>query len=126
MPTALQLAPDAWQQYLTARPERRDVRKQADTSQRDSIMHEVRIAAERIKSKLGAKRVLLIGSLAHGLWWEEESDVDLVVEGLSGSDYWEAWAIAEEMITGRQIEVIDLESATPSLRRRIETEGIRL
>ena len=124
MPTALQLGPERWQPYLTHR--RRRQQPQCDMDGCDALLREVRIAAERIKSELGAKRVILIGSLAHGMWWDQESDVDLVVDGLSSEGYWEAWAIAEKAIHGRRVEVIDLESVTPHMRETVEEEGLPL
>jgi len=37
-----------------------------------------------LKSRFGARRVVLFGSLAHAAWFAPHSDVDLAVEGLVG------------------------------------------
>ena len=43
--------------------------------------------------------MLLFGSLAHLLWFREDSNVDLAVQGLKGAeDYWEAWQAIDEII----------------------------
>lgn len=126
MPTALQLGRKNWKAYL--KPQRRNQRKahQINNKQYAELMQQVRETAKRIKSELGATRVILIGSLAHGAWWDEHSDIDLVVEGLKGDHYWKAWAIAEETIQKHHIEVIDIDSATPRFKQNIESKGINV
>ena len=124
MPTALQLGRKHWKSYLKRQKHPSSNIKQIDKEQYNDLMQQVRNAAHRIKSELGAKRVILIGSLAHGAWWDEHSDIDLVVEGLKGDHYWKAWAIAEETIQKHHIEVIDIDSATPRFKQNIKSKGI--
>lgn len=124
MPTALQLGPERWKQYM-----KQDTVKQeskVDQSEYHLLMAQVQSAASKIRTELKATRVILIGSLAHQQWWDNKSDVDIVVEGLASDQYWKAWKIAEEFIEGREVEVIDYESATPRLQETIEREGLSL
>jgi predicted nucleotidyltransferase len=53
-----------------------------------------------------------------------DSEVDLAVEGLSSAGYWQAWQVAEEIIGDRPVDLIELETASPSLLDAIEEYGV--
>jgi len=61
-----------------------------------------------------------------------DSDVDIVVEGLTGRDmatpypYWEAWRMVEEIIEERPVDLIELETAEEFLREAIRRYRIML
>jgi predicted nucleotidyltransferase len=97
-----------------------------EQSARQDLLRRVERAASLLKSRFGAQRVLLFGSLAHQGWFAPDSDVDLAVEGLRGPDYWEAWRAIEEVIDDRQVDLIEIESASDSLRGAIKRHGIEL
>ena len=82
--------------------------------------------AAELKTRFKAKRVILFGSLVNAAWFTSDSDVDLAVEGLTATDYWQAWQLAEEIIDVRPVDLIELETATDSLRRAILRYGIDL
>lgn len=69
---------------------------------------------------------MLFGSLAHAAWYSPESDVDLAVEGIGGTDFWRAWAEIEQVIGGRRVDLVDLATAPESLRQAIARHGIEL
>jgi len=92
----------------------------------EALLCRVRDAAALLKSRFEARRVILFGSLAHQAWFMPDSDVDLAVEGLGSNDYWQAWRMAEEMIKDREVDLIELETASPSLRQAIQRYGIEL
>ena len=69
---------------------------------------------------------LLFGSLAHQGWFNADSDVDLVVKGLPSKSYWEAWRKVEEIIADREVDLIEIETASLSLQRSIERYGVEL
>jgi len=79
-----------------------------------------------MKSRFGARRVILFGSLAHAAWYVPDSDVDLAVEGLAVDDYWRAWGLAEEIISDRPVDLIEVERAGEALRRAIARHGVDL
>jgi predicted nucleotidyltransferase len=70
--------------------------------------------------------VILFDSLAHAAWFMPDSDVDLVVEGLVGDDYWQAWRLVEEIIGDRPVDLIEIETVSESLRRAIQRYGVEL
>lgn len=98
----------------------------AEQSARQALLRRIVRAASLLKSRFSARRVLLFGSLAHQAWFAPDSDVDLVVEGLRGPNYWDAWRAVEEIIGDREVDLIEIESASNSLRRAIERHGVEL
>jgi len=54
------------------------------------------------------------------------SDVDLAVEGLAASDYWDAWRLVEDVIRERPVDLVEIERAGEALRQVIERYGIEL
>jgi predicted nucleotidyltransferase len=128
MPTALELTRTGWQSYLEASQRRPTLPGPTPAEQRarERLMKRVREAAAMLRTRYGAQRVILFGSLAHAAWFMPDSDVDLVVEGLPGDDYWQAWRLVEEIIGDRPVDLIEIESAGESLRRAIQRYGVEL
>jgi predicted nucleotidyltransferase len=128
MPTALELTREGWRSYLEAarrRPAPPEVTP-AERRARERLFDRVREAAAVLKARFGARRVVLFGSLAHAAWFMPDSDVDLVVEGLAGDDYWRAWRRVEEIIGDRPVDLIEIEMVGESLKRAIQRYGIEL
>lgn len=72
----------------------------------------------------GAKRVVLFGSLALGLF-RRNSDIDLAVAGLTER----ALARLERDLTllaGRDVELANLDFASPSLKESIDRFGVEI
>jgi predicted nucleotidyltransferase len=129
MPTALELGPEGWKSYADALITRRAAPRKKDGKQlaeRKQILRKVQKAAALLKAEFGAERVVLFGSMAHEAWFVPESDVDLAVDGLGADSYWRAWEALEEIIQDRPVDLIDLESASESLRRSIDRYGVDL
>ncbi|MBM4379900.1 MAG: nucleotidyltransferase domain-containing protein [Deltaproteobacteria bacterium] len=81
------------------------------------------VAAELI-ARLGCSRVVLFGSLARGDV-HPQSDVDLWVEGLDAVRQFEVVAAASARL-GVQVDLVRAEEAPPSLRERVQAEGVPL
>lgn len=128
MPTALELTREERKRYLEAarrRPSPPDLTS-VEQRTRERILDRTREAAAALKSRFGARRVFLFGSLAHAAWFAPDSDVDLAVEGLAGDDYWRAWRVVEEIIGDRPVDLIAIEMARESLRQAIRRYGVEL
>lgn len=125
MPTALELGRKGWQPYLKA-TRRRPVTglTPAEQQERERLLQRVREAAAAIKTRFGADRVVLFGSLAHAAWFVPNSDVDLAVEGLKSDDYWPAWRLVEEIIGDHAVDLIEIEMAGESLKQAIDRYGV--
>ena len=128
MPTALELGHEGWKYYVEAASRRLTQKKEIPREQdeRQRIMERIREVARVLKTRVGARRVILFGSLAHDAWFMPDSDVDIAVEGLQGGDYWEAWRIAEEIIGDRPVDLIEIETASESMKKAIDRHGVLL
>lgn len=91
---------------------------------REKLIAQAREAAQMLKEKYGATRVVLFGSLAHQAWFDERTDVDIAV--VDASDYFKAWADVEKFFPGKKVDFIDWGMATESLRKAINRKGIDL
>jgi len=96
------------------------------TGRRDMALQIARAAAAILKSKYGAIRVVLFGSLAHGLWFTPRSDIDLYVEGVPVGAFFKAEAEVEAIAHGFKLDLIDARECAPELSSQIEGEGIEL
>lgn len=128
MSLALELTPADLKRYRDAARRRAASRTltPADAAARDDLLKRVRSAAATLKTRYGAKRVILFGSLAHEAWYVADSDVDLAVEGLAGDTIWRAWRAVEEIIGDRPVDLVEVETARESLRNVIERTGVPL
>lgn len=128
MPTARELGPEGWEPYLEAARRRTDRSPKTKTarSERERLLEKAREAASALKRQFKAKRVILFGSIAHDLWDDQESDLDLAVEGLPLKKYWQAWKVVEDIISDRPVDLVDIETATESLKDSIERYGVEL
>ncbi len=129
MPTALELGHKGWKHYIEATRRRRTIPspiKSSEQLDREQILARVREVSLVLKSRFKAQRVILFGSLAHDAWFMPDSDVDLAVEGLQGEAYWQTWSLAEELITDRPVDLIELESVSYSMRQAIKRYGMEI
>lgn len=85
-----------------------------------------REAADLLKQRYGATRVILFGSLAHGAWFTPRSDIDLYSEGIPIDDFFEAEGAVQGIDRGFKVDLVEPNECSPELRRRIEREGIEL
>jgi predicted nucleotidyltransferase len=96
------------------------------SGRRDQALKIARAAAALLKSSYGATRVVLFGSLAHGLWFTPRSDIDLYVEGLPVETFFKAEAEVEAIAHGFKLDLVDARECSPELSSQIEEEGIDL
>ena len=129
MPTALELKREGWHRFrgLESRHPEWQILTHEEQHERDRLLIRVQELAKILKSRFGIRRVVLFGSLAGKThFFMADSDVDLGVEGLKIKEYWEVWKLAEEYIGDRQVDIVELETATESLKRAINRFGVEL
>ena len=79
-------------------------------------------AATILRRDFGAGRVGYFGSLLWGRLWDE-SDVDLYVDRIPpGKNYFLAIGAVADLL-GRNVDLIELEACSESLRKRIAEDG---
>jgi predicted nucleotidyltransferase len=106
----------------------------AETLRREYRAEREAIAAARLEARravaealreLGPQRpVWLVGSLTHE-GWRKESDIDLVVQGLSPGEADDLWSSLSRRLPAR-LEILRYEELSPAFRERVEREGEKL
>ena len=102
-------------------------REQHDIARRrDAAWQMARRAAELLRQDFGASRVVAFGSLAHGAWFGERSDIDLAVEGIAPEAFWRAWCALDRLGTDFEFDLVPFETASPRLKAGLDREGVAL
>jgi predicted nucleotidyltransferase len=124
--TALSLTPKELDSYrraaLLVKPKRRGAVK----ARRTRAWQVARKAARMLKTKFGVEKVVAFGSLLHPALFHERSDVDLVVWGLTGREYYRAASVLLDIEPSISIDLVAFEDARPGLRDVILREGREL
>lgn len=97
------------------------VRARAAQDRAGRLLAAVPAAAELLRSRYGARELVLFGSLATGSF-TDRSDVDLAVRGIDPVDYFAALADLMELFGG-PVDLVRLEQAPASLVARVVAEG---
>lgn len=108
---------------VRARSER-DARARA--ARRERALGVARWAAELLTQEYGASRVVLFGSLAHGRWFSDTSDIDLAAWGLGAEAHLLALARLEDSADGFHVDLVRAEHCPPPLSAVIEADGVTL
>jgi predicted nucleotidyltransferase len=127
MSTALQLGPKGWGKYI--KRQNHPASSFLTTEQiceRNLLLNRIREAARRLKEQFSVRKVILFGSMAHQLWYSQDADVDMAVEGLADQHFWDAWDLLETVIQDRTVDLIELEKTSQPLREAIQRHGIEL
>lgn len=85
-----------------------------------------RKAANLLRERFAAQRVVVFGSLVHPEYFHGRSDVDLAVWGLDEEDYLRAVAAVTALDKEISIDLIAVEEAPQSLCDLIRAEGSSL
>lgn len=87
-----------------------------------------RAGAALLRTRYGAQRVLVFGSLVAPERFTPWSDVDLAMTGVPAASFYEAVGAVADLgrETGIKIDVVDLDSCPTGLRSRVEAEGEEL
>ncbi len=72
-------------------------------------------------TRFGARRIILFGSVARGEA-DDDSDLDLAVEGLPAASFFPAMAAAWR-VADRPVDLVRLEEASATLRDRVLADG---
>lgn len=94
-----------------------------DLSSEELKKHRPRKAAELLKTKFGAKEVILFGSLAQRGSFTLYSDIDLAERGIPSDRYLTAMDTGLHLDPEFKIDLIDIETCLPAIRAEIEKEG---
>jgi predicted nucleotidyltransferase len=83
-------------------------------------------AAQRLKAQFDVQRVVLFGSATQPDRFNEWSDVDLAVWGLTSANWLKASAAVRDLSNEIEINVVDVTCCSPELLTSIEREGVEI
>ena len=83
-----------------------------------------RRAASWLRERYGVTRVRVFGSLLYPSRFDSRSDIDLAVEGLDISNYWEAVTHLYFFDDAISVELVDQDSCSEALWAVVEHEGV--
>lgn len=118
--TALELSKKEWQAY---RPGSR-VAWESSPERLDRARAVVRTAADLLRTRFGATRVVVFGSLAHEDSFTRWSDIDLAAWGIPPDAFFRAVAAVTGLSAEFKVDLVDPEDCRPALRRAIDREGV--
>ena len=126
--TALDLSPEELKKY---HPREAVRRRKAETrvevaKRRRRAMSAAHKAAELLKTKFGAKEVILFGSLARRGSFTLYSDIDLAARGIYPDDYLSAMESVLYLDAEFKIDLVGIETCSPTMRKNIEKDGKRI
>ena len=99
---------------------------QLEISKKEKLIILAKKCAKFLKKKYKVKKVFLIGSLVKG-YFHDQSDIDLVVEGLISKLYIKALTELYDLLpNGAELNLIPFEDAFDRLKEKTITEGILL
>ena len=78
-----------------------------------------------LRSRYHATQVFAFGSIIHPDRFDERSDIDLAVAGISPDAFFGAW-VAAGADCAFSLDLVDLRDCSPVLRKLIEQEGVSL
>ncbi len=107
--------------------ERNDRNKQEEIERKNNAMDKASRMASYLKTRYRVQKVYLFGSLLWGKHFTVSSDIDLLVIGFPASeDFWEALAAVEHIAMPFPVSLVLADDASPSLRGKVEREGLSL
>ena len=118
--TATDITPTLWKQY---RPFRSVAERALFAA--ESAKDVASAITKELKSRFGASKVMLFGSLTREDF-HRWSDIDLAVWGVSSVDYYRAVAFASGFSDLFKVDLVDAEDCSESLRLHIQREGVEL
>lgn len=92
---------------------------------RDDAWAAARRIATLLRTHYNATQVIAFGSIVHPDRFDERSDIDLAVTGISPDAFFGAWAAAGTDCA-LSLDLVDLRDCSPALRKLVEQEGVSL
>jgi predicted nucleotidyltransferase len=120
------LSPDQLDQYRHTAVRRQKIRVAKIKPRMEKAWKLARKAAKVLREQYHAKRVAVFGSLLHESRFTEWSDVDIAAWGISSEQTFRAIGAVMDLDPLFGINLVDVNTCTPSLLRAIEEEGVDL
>jgi uncharacterized protein len=124
--TALQMTREEWKKYRPrARIKETALISSSSTSHsRDEALKVAKQAAELLRQRFKAKKVVVFGSTATTIGFSEFSDIDIAAWGIHFDEYYRAVAAVNGLNSRFKVDLIDPESCLESLKKTILEQGV--
>ena len=124
--TAAELKTEELEAYRRAARRREQQESREAAERRASAWALARQSADLLRQRFGASRVVVFGSLVHDGCFTPWSDVDLAAWGLHPADTFRAMGAVHDLDPDIEINLVDVDTCSPSLLAMIEAEGIEV
>lgn len=122
----LDVSPDKLDQYRRTAARREKVRVAKIKPRMEKAWKIARKAAKVLREQYHAERVAVFGSLLHESRFTEWSDVDIAAWGIAPDQTFRAIGTVMDLDPSFEINLVDVNTCTPSLLKAIEKEAIDL
>jgi predicted nucleotidyltransferase len=124
--TALDLTPEEIAEYRRAARARWEWKQQEWVRRLERAWEVARAAAQLLRERFGATRVVVFGSLVHDGCFTPWSDVDIAAWGIRPEDTFRAIGAVMDVDSEIEVNLVDVGACRPSLLTVIEEEGVEL
>ncbi|MCL6436858.1 MAG: nucleotidyltransferase domain-containing protein [Leptolyngbyaceae cyanobacterium HOT.MB2.61] len=121
----MQLSSDQLRRYRAGLQQKLKHQQEAQLQKQQRGWEVARQAAQILKSRWGASKVILFGSMLEAKKVHDRSDIDLAVWGLSPDDYFRTLSELLDLDPEFAIDLVEIEQAKPLIRQAIQA-GVEL
>ncbi|MCP3961004.1 MAG: nucleotidyltransferase domain-containing protein [bacterium] len=111
--------------YIRGWRERWRQQRRADAEAARQAQQTAERLARLLRDRYGARRVILVGSLARGEFGVG-SDIDFAAEGIPDEVFFRAGADLDASAGGLHVDLVPIESAEPAFLAHMAAEGVVL
>ena len=104
----------------------KDSKKEEKEARRQEALTKAKKAAEILKVKYKAEKVVLFGSVLDKDRFYMRSDVDLAVFGLKDELFYKAYAEVMNILSGFEVDLLDYKECRESFKKEIKERGVEL
>jgi uncharacterized protein len=126
MTTQLTLSPEQITRYRASALERQQREEVESAARRQEAWRIAREAAQLLRQRFNVSRVVVFGSLARQTGFNRWSDVDIAAWGIASEDTFRAIGAVMDLQTEIPINLVDVNTARPSLLASIERDGVSI
>ena len=126
MPGKIELTSEQIANYRATLRAREEAERLELEMRRERAWETARRAAHLLVEQFDASKVLTFGSLAHGFWFTQTSDIDLAAWGIKSEEYFQAVALVQDVSAEFKIDLVRMEDCKPGLRESVLKDGVPL
>lgn len=124
MPTQLELSPEKIAVYRATAQRRYQQEKTEIIRRREKAWQIARQAAQLLREQFKVSRVVVFGSLTRQRGFTRWSDVDIAAWGIAPEDTFRAIGAVMDLGADIPVNLVDVNTARPSLLAAIEQDGV--